>query len=496
MRLQLAEHVPDGAPALRVQARRRLVEEEHAGRVQDAARDLEAPPHAAGEVARDLVAALPEADLVEPVLDPLAQRAAREAVHLSLDREVLADGQVLVGRLRLGNRADRAPHGGPVGDDVVALDTGAARGRRQERRQHPDEGRLAGAVGAEQAVDLAGLDGEGHGVVGDEVAEAFGQPLDLDRPGRAHAFGGPLPASTTKVWPETTAPSKGWSRTENVCRSRLWRPQFLRVANSERGLTETIFAWKRASGRACGQTVTRLAEDERGQPLLRNLDTQVRLFDLERHDRLAGLDPLAHPVVARQDRPSRGRVQDALLLEVPDFLDADAQRLLLGIELPLFRLARPDVRGDRVALVLERFQVRRRGDALLHEPPDPPLVRRHRGELGPQLLDLLEARGVARLDLGDLPFDVVRVLGQARLLDARDLLAARDGLALLRDPRGQPAPARERQREALLLGDGQQAQGLAGVVLAAHELSVAPRPGQRDSHRQKDPEGLFHQPQA
>ena len=48
----------------------------------------------------------------------------------------------------------------------------------------------------------------------------------------------------------------GWRRTENVCRSRLWRPQFLRVANSERGLIETTRAWKRASGRACGHTVT------------------------------------------------------------------------------------------------------------------------------------------------------------------------------------------------------------------------------------------------
>ena len=38
----------------------------------------------------------------------------------------------------------------------------AAGGRRQQRRQHPDERRLAGAVGTEQAVDLAGLHGERH----------------------------------------------------------------------------------------------------------------------------------------------------------------------------------------------------------------------------------------------------------------------------------------------------------------------------------------------
>ena len=47
--LQLGDVAPDRAARLRVEADRRLVEEEHARRVQEAARDLQAPAHAAGE---------------------------------------------------------------------------------------------------------------------------------------------------------------------------------------------------------------------------------------------------------------------------------------------------------------------------------------------------------------------------------------------------------------------------------------------------------------
>ena len=70
----------------------------------------------------------------------------------------------------------------------------------------------------------------------------------------------------------------------------------------------------------------------------------------------------------------------------------------------------------------------------------------------------------------------------------------RDRFALFRDARRQAALARERERQALFLGDGEQADGLARVVLMTNELPVAPRPGQSDSHRQDDPEDFFHRP--
>src|ERR1700737_117496 len=143
----------------------------------------------------------------------------------------------------------------------------AAGGRRQQRCQHPDQSRFARAVGPEQPISLAGSNGEGDRVVRDEVPETFGEAVHLDRKRPIHGICKPLtdgtqvqqeikgsrnqgfPASTTNVWPATTPSPSGTRRTEKVFRSRLCKPQFLRVANSERGLTEVTRAKKEASGR-------------------------------------------------------------------------------------------------------------------------------------------------------------------------------------------------------------------------------------------------------
>ena len=72
---------------LRVEADRRLVEEQHARRVQQAARDLEPALHAAGEGRDEARAPLPQPDHLEHAVD--AARAiigARHAVELGVER--------------------------------------------------------------------------------------------------------------------------------------------------------------------------------------------------------------------------------------------------------------------------------------------------------------------------------------------------------------------------------------------------------------------------
>jgi hypothetical protein len=66
--------------------------------------------------------------------------------------------------------------------DVVAGDRRPPAVGPQQRRQHPQGGRLAGAVRAEEAEDLAGGDVEGDVVDGDHVVEALRESLDLDHP--------------------------------------------------------------------------------------------------------------------------------------------------------------------------------------------------------------------------------------------------------------------------------------------------------------------------
>ena len=68
--LELADVAPDRAPRLRVEADRRLVEEEDARRVHQPAGDLQAPPHPAGEGHHLRVAPLPEADHLQHLLHP------------------------------------------------------------------------------------------------------------------------------------------------------------------------------------------------------------------------------------------------------------------------------------------------------------------------------------------------------------------------------------------------------------------------------------------
>jgi hypothetical protein len=55
-----------------------------------------------------------------------------------------------------------------------------ARIRTQERGQHPDGGRLAGAVGAQQRDHGAVFDLQGEVLDGDEVAKALRQALGVD----------------------------------------------------------------------------------------------------------------------------------------------------------------------------------------------------------------------------------------------------------------------------------------------------------------------------
>src|ERR1700693_2592456 len=73
---------------------------------------------------------------------------------------MLASGEQGVERRLLQGSADSGTHVRAFGDDVVAGDASRARGRRQQGRQHVNRRRLAGAVQAQEAVDLPWRDSE------------------------------------------------------------------------------------------------------------------------------------------------------------------------------------------------------------------------------------------------------------------------------------------------------------------------------------------------
>ena len=144
--------------------------------------EVETPLHAAGVALHLAVGRLAQPDARQELVRALAALVAREPLQRRLQANVVAAGQERVERGLLERGADHGAHPRALLDDVVAADARGAGRRRQQRRQHQDGRRLACAVGAEEAVDLAGVDVEIDGVDRPRpLLELADEPLDLDR---------------------------------------------------------------------------------------------------------------------------------------------------------------------------------------------------------------------------------------------------------------------------------------------------------------------------
>ena len=108
----------------------------------------------------------------------VARLGARHALEAGEEPEVLGRGEVLVDRGELPGDAEQPSYGVGLGGDVVAEDLGPAAVDVQQGGEHPEHRGLAGAVGAEDAEDLAAVHLEVDAVHGALVAEL------LDEPGR------------------------------------------------------------------------------------------------------------------------------------------------------------------------------------------------------------------------------------------------------------------------------------------------------------------------
>ena len=115
---------------------------------------------------------------------PRRHRRSVDARQSAGDIEVLADGQLRVRDRRLDEMADPPPEPGRVGPDALAEQLGVARGRPDHAQQHPDRGGLAGAVEAQERVDLAAGHAQVHPIDGEHAvraAIALGQAARGDR---------------------------------------------------------------------------------------------------------------------------------------------------------------------------------------------------------------------------------------------------------------------------------------------------------------------------
>ncbi len=176
-----AHLLPHPGPALRVEPRRRLVQEDDLGRVDDAERDIEAPALPAGVGADVAVGEVAELESLDGRLGEALRGRFRDAVHARLVDQVTPGRGPVVGAAALRHEADVLAHLGGIAPEVHPGDRGVAAVRADQRGQHPERGRLPGPVGPEETEDLAARHGEVHAadrVDGGDLAPAPG-PVSL-----------------------------------------------------------------------------------------------------------------------------------------------------------------------------------------------------------------------------------------------------------------------------------------------------------------------------
>jgi hypothetical protein len=153
-------------------------------------------------------------------------RSCRPAARVegAEERDQLADGQLRVQGCRLQLDADSLLERARVAHDVDAQHLGAARIGRAQALEDLDRRRLAGAVGAEQAEDLAAVDAEGDAVYGVQLSVGLAQLVDGDD--RAVGRGGgtapilPCAAACVRGVHHLVAGKSAVPRVCHVCRGR------------------------------------------------------------------------------------------------------------------------------------------------------------------------------------------------------------------------------------------------------------------------------------
>ena len=117
--------------------------------VHQAARDLDAAPHAARQILHLLVGPRRELHRLEQLVASAAVRLSRGTPYslakMSRFSSTLSSRSLVIA---CGMTPIDSAHAVGLRDDVEAVDARRARRRREERGQHADERRLAGAVRA------------------------------------------------------------------------------------------------------------------------------------------------------------------------------------------------------------------------------------------------------------------------------------------------------------------------------------------------------------
>ena len=151
---QLIEDPPEIAPRDGIDAIGRLVEKQHARRVDQGAGQAELLFHSAREIACQAAFEWSQVAEGQQPLHPLVAAFARHVINVGVEVDVLHHGQIGIEPETLAHVANLCFHGLGLADDVMSGDPRLARVGVHDRGQEAHCRSLARAVGPDEAKDF------------------------------------------------------------------------------------------------------------------------------------------------------------------------------------------------------------------------------------------------------------------------------------------------------------------------------------------------------
>src|SRR5690348_8159410 len=166
----------------RIEPREGLVQDDQLRVVQDGGDELHLLLHAPGQLVDASGRPLRETEALEPPARPVARQSPIHSLHLRQECEDVQDAHLAVQPPLLRQVAD--PFRVLAASRWLAEQPDLARVRLEDVHDHANRGRLAGAVGPEQAVHGARGNGQRERVDGGVTGEALGHPVQDQERGR------------------------------------------------------------------------------------------------------------------------------------------------------------------------------------------------------------------------------------------------------------------------------------------------------------------------
>ena len=185
---QVFDELAHGADLVRVQADRRLVQNDKLGLVDERIGEADTLAIAFRQITDDFTADVRQRALLHHNFDPFAALANPQAFQPGSKLEIFAHSHVEVQRIVFRHVTNPAAHLVGLGEHVEARHPrGAVRGR-QVARQDAHGGALPGAIRAEETDNLTPLHGEVDAVHRRVASITLGQILDLNDQAVTHGY--------------------------------------------------------------------------------------------------------------------------------------------------------------------------------------------------------------------------------------------------------------------------------------------------------------------